>query len=138
MDERITIRVAEPLRFLLRVRDRASGERRLGFDPDATVGHLVQAAGVPSTEVGPLPRDGAPVALDARAGPRSVLEVAESARPQPVPSGGFLLDVGLGGLTRRLRLLGLDAAWSRHADDPDLVERRPPRTGCCSPRTAAC
>jgi uncharacterized protein len=38
-----------------------------------------------------------------------------------VPGGGFLLDVGLGALARRLRLLGLDAAWRNDADDPFLV-----------------
>jgi uncharacterized protein with PIN domain len=40
-----------------------------------------------------------------------------------VPPGGFLLDVGLGTLARRLRLLGLDAAWSNDAEDADLAAR---------------
>src|SRR3954468_2288782 len=109
------------LRFLLPGRDRAAGERRLGYDPDATVGHLVQAAGVPLTEVGGVLVDDVPVDLAARPAPGAVLDVRDVARPQPLPSGGFLLDVGLGTLARRLRLLGLDAAWSNSADDPDLV-----------------
>ncbi len=46
------------------------------------------------------------------------------ARPQPVPAGGLLLDVGLGTPARRLRLLGLDAAWSDDAEDADLAARR--------------
>jgi uncharacterized protein with PIN domain len=119
----VAVRVAAPLAFLLPGRDRAARERRLRFDPDATVGHLVQAAGVPLTEAGELRVDGAAVARAARTRPGSVVEVDQRPRPQPVPAGGFLLDVGLGGLARRLRLLGLDAAWSNDADDPDLVAR---------------
>ena len=38
-----------------------------------------------------------------------MVAVAAVPRPQPVPRGGFLLDVGFGTLARRLRLLGLDA-----------------------------
>jgi uncharacterized protein with PIN domain len=93
------------------------------FDADATVGHVVQAAGVPLTEVGGLRVDGAPAGASDRTRPGSTVEVAEVRRPQPVPAGGFLLDVGLGALARRLRLLGLDAAWSNDADDADLVAR---------------
>ena len=122
----VVVRVAAPLRFLLPSRDRAAGARRLQFDPDATVGHLVQAAGVPRTEAGMVHRNGVPVPSDARVRPGDVLDVPEMPRPQPVPAGGFLLDVGLGRLARRLRLLGLDAAWSPEsragsADDADLV-----------------
>src|SRR4051812_9445827 len=117
----VSVRVPPGLRFLLPGRDRAAGERRLGYDPDATVGHLVQAAGVPLTEVGGVLVDDVPVDLAARPAPGAVLDVRDVARPQPLPSGGFLLDVGLGTLARRLRLLGLDAAWSNTADDPDLV-----------------
>jgi uncharacterized protein len=119
----VVVRVAEPLAFLLPLKDRAARTRRLAFDPDATVGHVVQAAGVPLTEVGALALDGAPVGPSARTTPGALVEVAPAARPQPVPAGGFLLDVGLGTLARRLRLLGLDVAYSSRADDPELVER---------------
>jgi uncharacterized protein with PIN domain len=122
-EDDVAVQVDVPLRFLLPLRDRRDGVRRLRFDPDATVGHLVQAAGVPLTEVGPLLLDGAPVAAWARPRPGSAVDVAEAGRPQPVPAGGFLLDVGLGALARRLRLLGLDAAYSRTAADPELVDR---------------
>jgi uncharacterized protein with PIN domain len=119
---------AAPLRSLLPGRDRAAGVRRLAFDPDATLGHLVQAAGVPLTEAGPLRLDGVPAAPAARARPGSRVEVADRPRPEPSAPGGFLLDVGLGGLARRLRLLGLDAAyWPQtspaDADDAELVAR---------------
>ena len=119
----LTVRVPPELAFLLRPRDRAARERRLGYDPDATVAHVVQAAGVPRTEVGGVRVDGAPVPLSVRTRPGAVLGVEPVPRPQPVPPGGFLLDVGLGTLARRLRLLGLDVAWSNDADDADLAAR---------------
>lgn len=119
----VEVAVPPPLRFLLPARDRHRGRRRLLFDPDATVGHLVQAAGVPLTEVGELRLDGVPTAPHARTAPESTIEVTEAPRPEPVPPGGFVLDVGLGALARRLRLLGLDVAWSNDADDPSLVAR---------------
>jgi uncharacterized protein with PIN domain len=120
-EEPVAVRVPAELTFLLPGRDRAAGERRLAFDPDATVGHLVQAAGVPLTEVGALTVDGVPVKPSARSSPGAVVDVGPAARPVAVPGGGFLLDVGLGALARRLRLLGLDAAWRNDADDPELV-----------------
>ncbi|MGY1690227.1 Mut7-C RNAse domain-containing protein [Geodermatophilus sp. SYSU D01105] len=119
----VDVVVPVSLRFLLPGRDRHRGVRRMRFDPDATIGHVVQAAGVPLTEVGGLRVDGTPAGATERTRPGSTVEVSEAARPQPLPPGGFLLDVGLGALARRLRLLGLDAAWSNDADDPDLVAR---------------
>ncbi|MDP5185377.1 Mut7-C RNAse domain-containing protein [Blastococcus sp. BMG 814] len=119
----VRVRPAPDLRWLLAPRYRGAGERPLPFDPDATVGHLVQAAGIPLTEAGAIRADGAPVTTAARVRPGTVLEVEPVPRPVAVPPGGFLLDVGLGALARRLRLLGIDAAWSNDADDPALVAR---------------
>jgi len=123
MAEPVVMRLPPELRFLLPPRHRASGARTLAFDPDATVGHLVQAAGVPLTEAGGLRLDGEPVRVTARARPGSTIDVLEVSRPQPAAAGGFLLDVGLGALARRMRLLGLDVAWSNDADDAELVAR---------------
>jgi uncharacterized protein len=119
----VEVAVPPSLRFLLPLRDRAAGTRRLRWEPDATVGHVVQSAGVPLTEVGGLALDDAPVRPGARPRPGSRIAVADVVRPEPEPAGGFLLDVGLGSLARRLRLLGIDAAWSNDADDPALVDR---------------
>ena len=119
----VVVRVEASLAFLLPLRDRAARERRLAFDPYATVGHVVRAAGVPLTEVGDLTVDGEPLGAGARTTPGAVVAVGAARRPRPVPAGGFLLDVGLGTLARRMRLLGLDVAWSNDADDPELVER---------------
>jgi uncharacterized protein with PIN domain len=123
MDDGVHVRVAPELAFLLPGRDRAARTRRLGADPDATVGHVVQAAGVPLTEAGELRLDGRPVDVTARPAAGSTVEVDAAPRPQAVPPGGFLLDVGLGALARRLRLLGQDAAWAADADDADLARR---------------
>jgi uncharacterized protein len=89
-----------------------------------TVGHVVQAAGIPLTEVGPITLDGIPVPVQARV-KDGVLALAPVVRPQPTPTSPprFLLDVHLGGLARRLRVLGLDAAYEPGADDPTLVDR---------------
>jgi uncharacterized protein with PIN domain len=119
----VDVVVPAALRFLLPGRDRSAGMRRLRFDPDATVGHVVQAAGVPLTEVGGLRLDGVLTDPRARTSPGSRIEVTEVARPESPPGGGFVLDVGLGALARRMRLLGLDVAWRNDADDPDLVAR---------------
>ncbi|MGY1696853.1 Mut7-C RNAse domain-containing protein [Geodermatophilus sp. SYSU D00814] len=119
MERSVTVAVDDDLRPLLPARDRAAGRRVLAADPDATVGHLVQAAGVPLTEVGELLVDGVPVSRGARPPPGATVAVRPVRRPQPVPAGGFLLDVGLGALARRMRLLGLDTAWSPEARAPD-------------------
>jgi uncharacterized protein with PIN domain len=119
----VDVVVPASLRFLLPARDRHGGMRRMRFHPDDTVGHLVQAAGVPLPEVGGLRLDGVPATASARPAPGSRIDVAEVGRPERAPRGGYLLDVGLGALARRLRLLGLDVSWSNDADDPDLVAR---------------
>ena len=118
----VTVRVAAPLRFLLPVRHR-HGEVVVPVDPDVTVGHVVEALGVPHTEFGGLVVNGQAVEPSARLSPGDVVEVLDLPRPQPVPYQRFLLDVHLGALARRMRLLGLDAAYSNDADDDELAEQ---------------
>jgi uncharacterized protein with PIN domain len=95
---------------------------RIG-DPANTLGHVVQSAGVPLVEVGLLRADGVP--LDpGRPAPRGVtVELAPRRRPQPAPADPprFLLDVHLGSLARRMRLLGLDVAYRNDAADDELL-----------------
>jgi uncharacterized protein len=112
------------LRFLLPRRARDSGELDLLHDPTATVGHLVQSAGVPLTEVGDLAVAEVLVSRHSRLREQDRLDVGVRARPQPLEGPArFLLDVHLGALARRLRLLGIDTAYDRFADDDHLVER---------------
>ncbi|MFI2754503.1 Mut7-C RNAse domain-containing protein [Cellulomonas sp. P22] len=117
----VTLDVDPDLWFLLAPRRRGGPFTMRAQDTD-TWGHVVQSAGVPLTEVGELVVDGAVVAASGRV-VDGVLRVAPVARPQATGESPprFLLDVHLGGLVRRLRLLGLDAAYRPEADDAELV-----------------
>ncbi|MFH7595021.1 Mut7-C RNAse domain-containing protein [Streptomyces racemochromogenes] len=109
----------------------APPSRRLDRVPTATdgassLGHVVESAGVPLTEVGRLLVDGSevPVSYVPRAG--QSVEVFGVDRPQRIPGAPlrFLLDVHLGTLARRLRLLGVDAAYDNEdPGDPALATR---------------
>jgi len=88
------------------------------------VGHLVQSVGVPLTEVGDLVVAEDSVSRRSRLQEQDQLDVVVRARPQPLDGPArFLLDVHLGALTRRLRLLGVEAAYDKDADDNQLVEQ---------------
>lgn len=120
----VRLRVHPRLQFLLPRQSRDSGELDLPRDPTATVGHVIQSAGVPLTEVGDLVVAGAAVSWRSRLQDQDRLDVGVRARPQPLEGPAlFLLDVHLGTLARRLRLLGVDAAYDKEADDDQLVER---------------
>jgi uncharacterized protein with PIN domain len=94
------------------------------YDGSASLGHVVQSLGVPLTEVGPLAVDGVRAGASRRLHHGAVVELEPPPRPQLLPDGAqFLLDVHLGSLARRLRLLGVDTAYGNDAEDADLVER---------------
>src|SRR5690242_20974846 len=94
------------------------------YDGSASLGHVVQALGIPLTEVAPPTVDGVGSDASRRLHDGAVIELAPPPRPQPLPDGAhFLLDVHLGSLARRLRLLGVDTAYGNDADDPDLVDQ---------------
>jgi uncharacterized protein with PIN domain len=120
----VRLRVHPDLRFLLPRRGRDSGEIDLRHDPTATVGHVVQSVGVPLTEVGDLVVTGVSVSWRSRLQEQDRLNVEVRSRPQPLEGPAlFLLDVHLGTLARRLRLLGVEATYARDADDDHLVEQ---------------
>ncbi|MGW6455448.1 Mut7-C RNAse domain-containing protein [Streptomyces sp. NPDC055078] len=103
---------------------RRQGRTALITDGSSTLGHVIESLGVPLTEAGRLLVDGKPVAVShiPRAG--ESVEVYGVERPQRVPGAPlrFLLDVHLGTLARRLRLLGVDAAYeSEDIGDPALA-----------------
>ncbi|MGV9912855.1 Mut7-C RNAse domain-containing protein [Streptomyces tendae] len=105
-------------------RARATGAARTATDGVSTLGHLVESLGVPLTEVGTLLVDGREVPPGhIPAGGESV-RVSPVQHPQRVPGAPlrFLLDVHLGTLARRLRLLGVDTAYeSTDLGDPALA-----------------
>ncbi|MEK9520192.1 hypothetical protein EAO70_36225 [Streptomyces sp. adm13(2018)] len=105
--------------------DRRVGRTTLTTDGTSSLGHVVESLGVPLTEAGRLLVDGRPVDTSYVPAAGESVEVEAVVRPQPVRPGAplrFLLDVHLGTLARRLRLLGVDAAYeSEDIGDPALA-----------------
>ena len=102
------------------------------FDVPATVKDMIEAFGVPHTEVDLILVNGSSVDFSRMVadGDRiSVYPVFEAfditpvlrVRPEPLRHPRFVLDVHLGRLARHLRLLGFDASYRNDADDPDLA-----------------
>lgn len=120
----LTVGFAPELRLFLPARRRA-GTLLLAVDGTSTIGHLIESVGPPLTEVGGIEVDGRPVRASFRPSGGEQVRVLPVARPQAPPPGctGFVLDVHLGTLARRLRLLGLDVAYRNDADDDALVEQ---------------
>ncbi|MFF3321180.1 Mut7-C RNAse domain-containing protein [Streptomyces sp. NPDC002889] len=119
----ISLSVAPELRLFV-TSERRQERTAVVTDGSSTLGHVVESLGVPLTEAGRLLVDGrqVPVSHIPRAGEH--VEVCGVERPQQVPGAPlrFLLDVHLGTLARRLRLLGVDAAYeSADIGDPALA-----------------
>ncbi|MET9729119.1 Mut7-C RNAse domain-containing protein [Streptomyces sp. NPDC006458] len=105
---------------------RRGGATALAVDGVSTLGHVVESLGVPLTEVGALVVDGREVPVSHVPAHGESVEVRPVPRPQQVPGAPlrFLLDVHLGTLARRLRLLGVDTAYeSTDIGDPALAAR---------------
>ncbi|QHA06514.1 hypothetical protein GQF42_27410 [Streptomyces broussonetiae] len=105
---------------------RRRGATPLATDGVSTLGHVIESLGVPLTEVGALLADGREVPVSHIPQPGETVSVRPVERPQPVPGAPlrFLLDVHLGTLARRMRLLGVDTAYeSSDIGDPALAAR---------------
>jgi len=116
------LRFADDLLLFLAPRHR-SGLVRIAADGTSTLGHVVESLGVPLPEVGTLTVDGVPVPPAHRLSDRESVDVAAVPRPQRPRSARFVLDVHLGTLARRLRLLGVDTAYANDRDDDALIEQ---------------
>jgi uncharacterized protein with PIN domain len=106
--------------------DRRRGATTVVTDGVSTLGHVVESLGVPLTEVGTLVVDGCEVPVSHIPAAGESVTVQAVTRPQRVPGAPlrFLLDVHLGTLARRLRLLGVDTAYeSTDIGDPALSAR---------------
>ncbi|MFF4617222.1 Mut7-C RNAse domain-containing protein [Nonomuraea jabiensis] len=113
--------IASELTMFLPVSRRQEWQR-VTLDSTSTLGHHVESLGIPLTEVGPMVADGRGVPPSYQLAAGDVVEIHPVPRPQPLPEEPrFLLDVHLGTLARRLRLLGIDAAYHNDMDDPSLV-----------------
>jgi uncharacterized protein len=117
----LELRFAAELRMFLAPANRA-GTVRVATDGTSSLGHVVESAGVPLTEVGSLLVNDRPEppSYQPRAG--DLVRVEAVSRPQPLPAPRFLLDVHLGALARRMRLVGLDTAYSNDLGDDALID----------------
>jgi uncharacterized protein with PIN domain len=125
------------VRFYAELRDFLSPARRCGrfvhtFREPGSVKDVIESCGVPHTEVDVILANGQSVDFGYRVldGDRiSVYPVFESfdvsslvrVRPRPLRVVRFVLDVHLGKLAKRLRLLGFDCHYERDSSDDDLV-----------------
>lgn len=98
-----------------------------------TVKDVLEAMGIPHTEIDLILVNGAPVGFEHRpaAGDRiavypmfEALDIGSTARlrPEPLRDPRFVIDVNLGRLARLLRVLGFDVWWSNDADDQTLAD----------------
>ncbi|HEX6416939.1 MAG TPA: Mut7-C RNAse domain-containing protein [Acidimicrobiales bacterium] len=111
--------------------DRGRTVRR-PFRPHQTVKDVIEAAGIPHTEVDLVVVAGEPVTFAHRPVPGdrlAVYPVFESVdigpvarlRPAPLREPRFVVDVHLGRLARLLRLAGFDVRWGSDLDDDELL-----------------
>jgi uncharacterized protein len=117
----LEVRVAAELRIFLKARRRAESVR-VAYDSTSSLGHVVESLGIPLPEVGRMVAGGRPRGPGYRPAGGDVIEVAAVARPEPTTSDRFTLDVHLGALARRLRLVGVDTAYANDLDDDTLIE----------------
>ncbi len=125
------------LRFYAELNDFLPPARRQAFAhavmDQPAVKDVIQALGVPHTEVDLILANGEPVsfAYRVRDGDRvSVYPVFESLdiaslerlRPRPLREPRFVLDTHLGRLAAYLRMLGFDTRYERDADDATLAD----------------
>ena len=105
---------------------RPTGATKTATDGVSSLGHVIESLGVPLTEVGALLVDGHEVPVSHVPAAGEAVTVRTVDRPQRVPGAPlrFLLDVHLGTLARRLRLLGVDTAYeATDIGDPALAAR---------------
>ncbi|WP_433623848.1 Mut7-C RNAse domain-containing protein [Nocardia sp. CA-120079] len=112
----ITIDFAPELRLFVAAAQR-DGRSSVRIDTASTLGHIVESLGVPLTEVGELLVDGRSVDPSYLPTDGESVSVRAVVRPQRFDEPlRFLLDIHLGTLARRLRLLGVDTAY----ENPDI------------------
>jgi uncharacterized protein len=127
----VDVRVYAELNDFLPPESRGHTVRR-PFRAHQTVKDVIEAAGVPHTEVDLVLVNGEPVDFSHRptTGDRlaayPVFETLDIGpinrlRPRPLRQVRFVVDVHLGRLARLLRLLGFDTRWANDLDDATLA-----------------
>ncbi|GAA1296507.1 hypothetical protein Psi02_12880 [Planotetraspora silvatica] len=117
---KLDLRVAAELWLFLPPR-RRHADLRLPYDGTSSLGHVVESAGIPLPEIGSLLTGGRPITPSYRPSTADVVHVCGMPRPQRIPAPRFVLDVHLGTLARRLRLVGVDVAYRNDLDDDALI-----------------
>ena len=127
---RATIRFYGDLADLAWDTDR-DGMAQVPVDRPRSVKDAVESCGIPHTEVDLVIVNGVSVDFGHPVGPGDrvavypgfvSIDVPSLVRPTPLPQPRFVLDVHLGRLAGRLRLLGVDTAYRNDADDSDLAQ----------------
>ncbi|MEV5407451.1 Mut7-C RNAse domain-containing protein [Thermopolyspora sp. NPDC052614] len=122
-EEKIRIEV-DPELWLFLLPGNRGRELTVTSDDTASLGHVIESVGIPLPEVGPVEVDGRRAGHEYRPRPGERIRILPVERPQAVPIDPpiFLLDVHLGTLARRLRLVGVDTAYGNDLDDDTLIE----------------
>lgn len=96
----------------------------------ASVKHMIEALGVPHTEVGAIAVDGRDVDFTYRIADGDFIEVHAAGTPgesasrvalRPAPEARFIADAHLGQLARDLRMLGFDTVYRNDYSDADIA-----------------
>lgn len=121
---RVRIDLAPELRLFLPP-GRRHGPMWVPYDGTSSLGHVIESVGVPLPEVGAIEVNGQAATPARRLAGGDRVHVRAVPRPQPVPDHPprFLLDVHLGTLARRLRLVGVDCAYGNDRDDDALLHQ---------------
>jgi uncharacterized protein len=105
--------------------------------PASTTKHMIEALGVPHTEVEVILRNGAPAGFDAAIENGDLIEVyphgalprrwfngnaAPLREPLRAESLAFIADAHLGGLAQLLRLAGFDTRYDNHFPDDEIEQ----------------
>jgi hypothetical protein len=127
----VDVRVYAELNDFLAPEQRGTTLQR-PFRPHQTVKDVIEAAGIPHTEVDLIVVGGEAVSFSHRPVPGDriavypvfeYLDIGPIARlrPDPLREPRFVVDVHLGRLARLLRLVGFDARWASDLDDDTLA-----------------
>ena len=114
-------------------RQQAETLYRIPLRRRTSIKDLVESLGLPHTEVGHLEADGSPIGWDHRPGPGERIRVAplqqpvdvrcwSRLHPHPLEQERFVVDVNVGKLARKLRLLGFDAAYHWTWTDEQIAD----------------
>jgi uncharacterized protein with PIN domain/sulfur carrier protein ThiS len=95
------------------------------FSENPSVKHLIEALGVPHTEVSAIHVNGEPVNFSYRVQQGDRIEIIPASQPDgehPGPEPRFVLDNHLGQLATYLRMLGFDTLYRNDYQDEELAQ----------------